>query len=69
MTRTVGSRDRSEFILDPAEALRRGRDLDSMLAAARLPRLRGVLRARHRDLNAIDDQRQVEAARRLNSPR
>lgn len=67
MTRVVGNRNRSEFILDPAEALRRGRVLDAMLrsAAPRWPR--GVLRATHAQLNAIDDRRHLEAARRINA--
>lgn len=66
MTRTVGRQARSEFILDPAEALRRGRVLDGMLASANIPRPHGIVRAKHRALNAIDDERQLEAARRLN---
>lgn len=66
MTRTVGTQARSEIILDPQEAWRRGRSLDQMLAAARIPYPQGVRRARHGDFNQIDDQRQVEQARRLN---
>ena len=66
MTHIVGRHDRSEFILDPAQALRRGRVLDAMLASAAIPRRRGVVRATHRVLNEMDDQRQLEAARRLN---
>ena len=66
MTRTVGRQARSEFILDPAEALRRGRVLDAMLASASIPRPRGVMRAKHLVLNEMDDQRQLQAARRLN---
>lgn len=69
MTRTVGQRDRSEMILDPAEALRRGRVLDAMLAATRLPRPHGVTRAPHNTMNRLDDERQLQAARRLNPPR
>lgn len=69
MTRTVGRRDRSELIPDPAEALRRGRVLDAMLASTRIPRPRGVLRATHRQMNQQDDARQLEAARRLNTAR
>lgn len=66
MTRIVGNRNCSEFILDPSEALRRGRVLDAMLrsAAPRWPR--GVLRTSHAELNAIDDRRRLEAARRIN---
>jgi hypothetical protein len=66
MTRTVGPRDRSELILDPAEALRRGRVLDVMLACARLPGPRGVTRATHPAMNQLDDALALQAARRLN---
>lgn len=63
----VGTRDRPEFVLDPAEARRRGRELDRMLAAAAPPRPRGVLRASHAEMNRLDDLRALEIARRLNS--
>lgn len=66
MTRTVGQQPRDEFILDPVQAWHRGRVLDAMLAAARIPVKRGVMRAPHRVFNAIDDQRQLEQARLLN---
>ena len=69
MTRIVGTQIRTEFILDPVEAWQRGRVLDQMLAAARIPVERGVWRAPHRVFNAIDDARQLEQARLLNSPR
>lgn len=68
MTRVVGGQNRSEFVLDPAEALRRGRCLDLMLAAARVRPPAGVLRAHHRRLNELDDERQLAAARRMNTP-
>ena len=68
MTRIVGSQNRTEFILDPVEAWHRGRVLDQMLAASRIPVERGVTRAPHRVFNAIDDARQLEQARRLPSP-
>ena len=66
MTRIVGTRNRSEFILDPEEAWRSGRVLDWMLAGARLPVPRGVMRAPHRVFNALDDRRQLDQARLLN---
>jgi hypothetical protein len=69
MTRTVGARDRSEWILDPAEALRRGRVLDAMLALARPPRPHRVTRATHSVMNQLDDALQLQAARLLNPPR
>ena len=68
MTRIVGGQNRTEFILDPMQAWRRGQALDQMLAAARLPVERGVRRAPHHVFNAIDDARQLEQARRLNGP-
>ena len=68
MTRIVGTQNRNEFILDPVEAWHRGRVLDRMLAAARIPVDRGVTRAPHRVFNAMDDARQLDQARRLNSP-
>ena len=67
MTRVVGRRDRSEFITDPAEALRLGRQLDAMLACALPAWPRGVMRASHRRFNEMDDERQRAAARRLNA--
>ena len=68
MTRIVGQRDRTEFVLDPADALRQGRAVDNMLGSARPPVERGVIRATHRKLNELDDLRQLAAARRLNTP-
>ena len=68
MTRLVGTQNRSEFILDPVEAWHRGRALDQMLASARLPMRRGVMRAPHIVFNQIDDARQLEQARLLNKP-
>jgi hypothetical protein len=68
MNRIVGTQNRSEFILDPIEAWHRGRALDQMLAAARIPVPRGVQRASHRIFNQIDDARQLEQARLLNGP-
>ena len=47
MTRLVGQQDRSEFIMDPVQALRRGRVLDRMSSAFAPPRPRGVIRATH----------------------
>lgn len=68
MTRIVGKQDRNEFILDPLEAWQRGRVLDQMLKAARIPVAHGVRRAPHHVFNAIDDARQLAQARLLNNP-
>ena len=68
MTRIVGTQQRDEYIRDPVEAWHRGRVLDQMLAATRLPVKPGVMRASHRVFNQIDDLRQLEQARLLNAP-
>ena len=67
MTRTVGTKNRSEFILDPREALRLGEALDRMGPMLLALRPKGVTRATQRVFNAIDDARQLEQARLLNS--
>ena len=69
MKRIVGNQDRYEFIVDPGQALRRGRLLDAMLASERVPRPRAVTRATHSAMNKTDDQYQLEAARLLNPRR
>jgi hypothetical protein len=66
MTRLAGASDRSEIILDPAEAWRRGRVLDRMLAQALPPHPRGVFRGTHADLEKLDIERALETAKRLN---
>ena len=63
MTRIVGTQDRSEFILNPAEALRRGAVLDQMLPSMLPPRPHGVQRACHAEFNRQDDLRAMEQAR------
>lgn len=68
MTRTVGSRPRSEIVPDPVEAWRLGAELDRLGARLLPPRPRGVMRAPHRVFNAMDDQRQRDIAQRLNDP-
>jgi len=65
MTRIVGSRDRSEFILDPVEAWHRGRVLDRMLAHVEPPRPHGVFRGTHAEFERIDEARRIELARAL----
>ncbi|HSW17132.1 MAG TPA: hypothetical protein VLJ86_07895 [Ramlibacter sp.] len=69
MTRVVGSRNRSDIELDPREAFRRGCMLDAMLQCARPVAPRGVIRATHAQLNALDDARALEMARRVNTVR
>ena len=68
MGRIVGTLIRTEFVLEPAEAWRRGRALDRLLSAAALPYDHGVLRATHAELNRLDERHALEVARRLNSP-
>jgi hypothetical protein len=66
MNRIVGNQNRSEFILDPIEAWKRGRELDKMLKGAQPPIKRQVLRGTHAQFNAWDDARALEVARKLN---
>jgi len=65
--RTVGTQDRSEFESDPIKAWDRGRRLDALLAMALPERPHGVWRARHEQLNRLDDEWHVAVARRLNA--
>ncbi len=69
MTRIVGNQNRSEFILDPEEALCGGTELDQMWPPLLPPRPRGVMRSPHRLFNTTDDQRQLDQARLLNGPK
>ena len=64
--RLIGKKNFSEFELDPAKALQRGRVLDAMLRAASPPVPRGVTRGSHETLNRLDAERQSQAARKLN---
>ena len=67
MTRIVGTRNRSEIILDPVEAWNRGRILDRMLARASPPHPRGVFRGTRANLDKLDEERRIGMARLLNS--
>lgn len=68
MTRIVGKQNRSEFVLDPQEALRRGALLDKWGPQVLPPRPHGVTRGKHSYFNLIDDERQLAQARLLNPP-
>ena len=68
MTRIVGDQNRTEFILDPAEALRRGAVLDKLGPQVLPPRPYGVMRGKHSYFNRIDDERALAQARLLNPP-
>ena len=64
MTRFVGSRDRSAFILDPAEAWRRGRALIA------LGRLQAQARQQERDTLSMKDViEEVKSARKIRRKR
>ncbi len=65
--RIVGLQNRSEIELDPLQAYRRGRALDAILRDAAPPIQRGVTRGSHEYFNRLDEQRQKQAARALNS--
>jgi hypothetical protein len=64
--RIVGNQDRNEIELDPLTAYRRGRRLDAMLRAARLPIRRGVTRGSPDYFQRMDEGRMIETARRIN---
>jgi hypothetical protein len=65
--RIVGSQDRYEIELDPVKAYQRGLTLDRMMRGTLPPVVRGVMRGTHEHFNRIDDARQVQAARALNT--
>ena len=64
--KTIGNFPRDEIVIDPTEALRRGRVLDQMLISARPPLPRGVTRGTHAMFQAMDEQRMIAIARALN---
>jgi hypothetical protein len=64
--RIVGTQNRNEIELDPVAAYRRGRKLDAMLRAARLPMAPGVMRGSHGYFQRMDEARMIETARRIN---
>ncbi len=65
--RIVGQQNRSEIELDPLQAYRRGRTLDTLLRHAAPPVQRGVTRGSHEYFNRLDAERQKQAARALNA--
>lgn len=65
--RVIGPhRDHTEFELDPVQAYRRGRALDTMLRAALPAPRRGVSRGSFADFARADEARMREAARKIN---
>lgn len=63
--RIVGKLNRSEFELDPVEALRRGAEIDRKMKLMLPPHPRGVWRGTHAFFNKMDDERAVAMARRV----
>jgi hypothetical protein len=67
--RVIGPhRKRTEIELDPVEAYRRGRALDTALRSALPPIARGVYRGTFAVFNRMDETRMLETARKLNRP-
>ena len=64
--KTIGNLPRDEIVIDPAEALRRGRLLDQMLKSARISIPLGVTRGTHAMFQALDEQRMIVIAKKLN---
>ena len=67
--KTVGTRVRAEFEIDPVKAWQRGLALDAMLRVAMPLRPRGVCRLTHVQMNQVDLERQLEQAGKVNRPR
>jgi hypothetical protein len=65
----VGTQDRTAFELEPLRAWRRARRLDELLRTAAPIRPRGVFRVAHVAMNAEDDARMLDVARRINGRR
>ena len=61
--RVVGKLNRSEFELDPAEALRRGAEIDRKMKLMLPPHPRGVWRGTHEFFNRMDDERATAMAK------
>ena len=62
----VGTQNRGETEPDPHEAWRRGRRLDAMLRVAQPPRVRGVWRLTHAQMDRLDFERQLAQAAAAN---
>ena len=63
--RIVGKLNRTEFELDPVEALRRGAEIDRKMKLMLPPHPRGVWRGTHAFFNKMDDERSLAMARRV----
>jgi hypothetical protein len=66
MTRIVGNQLRDEFELDPLKRWSRMRTMDRLLHGVNDPIPKGVYRARHSFFNAMDDDRALAQARKIN---
>ena len=64
--KTIGNAPRDEIVVDPVEAMLRGRVLDLMLKGSLPPVSRGVTRGTHAMFQAMDEQRMVDVAKKLN---
>ena len=65
--RIVGKLNRSEFELNPVEALRRGAEIDRKMKLMLPPHPRGVWRGTHAFFNRMDDERGVAMARKVSA--
>jgi Zn-finger nucleic acid-binding protein len=63
----VGTKDRTEFELNPQKAWLRGMELDKLLRSSSLPHPRGVWRMTHQKMNEMDFERQLLQASKLNA--
>jgi len=65
--RIVEKQNRSEIELDPIKAYRRGRGLDDTLRSIAPPIKRSLMRSTHEYVNRLDEERQTQTARALNT--
>ena len=63
--RIVGTLNRTEFELNPVEALWRGAEIDRKMKLMLPPHPRGVFRGTHASFNRMDDERSLLMARRV----
>ena len=65
--RVIGPRKNdTEFELDPVRAWRRARAMDAQLKGSLPPHPRGIFRGPHSMFNAMDRERELQIARRVN---
>ena len=62
----VGKQPRQEYVFDIEEAMLRGVALDQMMQLGNIPRMQGVRRMTHTQMNQEDFERSLQIAKLLN---